>query len=151
MLVFYVTTQEEQLQIPADLVEQLTRVDDGTDKGMILGCFDDSENIDFKLIYSDGTKKKNGKHASISESMLVTDSPKGFYKFYIQSNKWKKKRKERLKADDFRCARCGAEKNVQVHHLNYDHVGNEDVENDLITLCRKCHADIHGKVDCEGE
>lgn len=28
---------------------------------------------------------------------------------------------------------------LQVHHVNYDHVGNEDVYNDLITLCKYCH------------
>ena len=31
---------------------------------------------------------------------------------------------------------------LQVHHLNYDHVGNEDVYNDLITLCKYCHQSI---------
>ena len=31
---------------------------------------------------------------------------------------------------------------LQVHHLSYDHVGDEDVYNDLITLCKYCHQSI---------
>ena len=35
---------------------------------------------------------------------------------------------------------------MQVHHLNYDRLGNEDIYTDLITLCEFCHADLeHGK------
>ena len=40
-----------------------------------------------------------------------------------------------------------------VHHYNYDRVGKERVgmdpealeENDLIALCRQCHADLHAE------
>jgi predicted HNH restriction endonuclease len=40
-----------------------------------------------------------------------------------------------------------------VHHYNYDRVGKEQIgmepepseENDLIALCRECHADLHAE------
>lgn len=152
MLVFNVLTLDKSVpdgvirfQIPVDFAEKLVKADNNTEKGMILGCFDDADNVDFKLIWPDKESKKNGLSPSISESMENVDHPDGFYDFYIKSKKWRGKRIERLKIDDFRCARCGSEINLQVHHLNYENLGNEDVENDLVTLCRKCHAELHGK------
>ena len=44
--------------------------------------------------------------------------------------------------DGFKCARCGYPKALQVHHLNYNNIYHEDVANDLITLCKKCHEKI---------
>ena len=149
MIVVNVTTFEKRFQIPIDLVEQFLRADDGTEKGMILGCFDTCDVPEFKLTYSDGKSKKNGNHASISESLDDVEHPSGFYDFYIHSKKWQQKRVERLRLDDFKCKRCGSAKNVQVHHTNYKRVGMEDVDNDLVTLCRKCHAEIHGVEDEE--
>lgn len=61
---------------------------------------------------------------------------------YLQSKEWQSKRIERLRMDDFKCCRCGSPHNVQVHHTNYSNLGNEDVYNDLITLCDTCHESI---------
>ena len=61
---------------------------------------------------------------------------------YLQSKEWQQKRLQRLCMDDFRCCRCGSIRNVQVHHLTYANIGNEDVANDLITLCDSCHVAI---------
>ncbi len=69
------------------------------------------------------------------------------YEAYLQTPEWQMKRLERLKMDDFRCARCGADKNVSVlhiHHTSYERWPyNEDVANDLITLCDRCHRRLH--------
>lgn len=46
-----------------------------------------------------------------------------------------------------RCMKCGYEPwkpCLQLHHLNYDHVGHETLE-DVILLCPKCHTAAHGK------
>ena len=56
-----------------------------------------------------------------------------------------KKRTERLKIDNFKCAVCGRPMDLQVHHLNYDNVGHENVYTDLITLCKFCHTDIENE------
>ena len=62
------------------------------------------------------------------------------YKEYLLSPEWQKVRTQRLKIDDFRCARCGSCEHLEVHHLNYRRKGKEDVRRDLVTLCRDCHA-----------
>ena len=64
------------------------------------------------------------------------------YLDYLQSSKWLEKRIERLKMDNFRCCRCGSPHDVQVHHLTYKNIGNENVYEDLITLCDSCHESI---------
>lgn len=55
------------------------------------------------------------------------------------------KKYEVLKRDDYECQICGNKSNLIIHHK--DHSGqsnnpNNDVDN-LITLCRKCHINIH--------
>lgn len=65
------------------------------------------------------------------------------YHEYLQSEEWKQKREKRKCADLYECAICGSQTALNVHHLNYDNVGNEDIETDLITLCHKCHAMLH--------
>lgn len=61
---------------------------------------------------------------------------------YLQSKEWQQKRLERLRIDDFKCCRCGSPRQIQVHHLSYKSLGHEDVHNDLITLCEKCHLSV---------
>ena len=36
--------------------------------------------------------------------------------------------------------------NLQVHHLNYERVGNER-DDDLILLCHRCHEGVHKQID----
>lgn len=67
------------------------------------------------------------------------------YSVYLQSPEWQKKRTERLKIDNFKCAVCGRPMDLQVHHLNYDNVGHENIYTDLITLCKYCHTDIENE------
>lgn len=67
------------------------------------------------------------------------------YKEYLMSPEWQKKRSERLRLDQYKCQKCGRPMDLQVHHLNYDHVGNENIYIDLITLCKYCHRDLEGQ------
>lgn len=64
------------------------------------------------------------------------------YESYLRSPEWQKKRAERLRIDQYKCQKCGRPIDLQVHHLNYDNIGNEDVYADLITLCKYCHKEI---------
>ena len=66
---------------------------------------------------------------------------------YIHSEDWQKQRIKRLKIDNFACVQCGSPLNLQVHHLTYDRLGNENIETDLITLCRYCHERIEREKD----
>lgn len=60
------------------------------------------------------------------------------YGQYMQSKEWSHKRLLRLKVDYFRCRTCWNTEDLEVHHLTYERLGNEEVS-DLITLCKYCH------------
>ena len=65
---------------------------------------------------------------------------------YMRSKEWQNKRLERLRIDDFKCCKCGSPHNIQVHHTSYINLGCEDVFNDLVTLCDRCHESIEKEV-----
>ncbi len=51
-----------------------------------------------------------------------------------------------LERDGWRCRKCGALENLQVHHqLRRSHQGNDSLEN-LVTLCAYCHIEEHGQL-----
>ena len=60
------------------------------------------------------------------------------YASYIGSPAWRTKRRERLALDKGRCVVCGA-RAVNVHHLTYRNLGNEDARRELVSVCRVCH------------
>ena len=64
------------------------------------------------------------------------------YHEYMESDEWKAVRGKRMKLDHFQCTMCGTAKNLTVHHITYDRLGREDMD-DLITLCKGCHAKVH--------
>lgn len=63
------------------------------------------------------------------------------YRLYLQSEEWKKKRNQVIERDNGFCRRC-SNKGTDVHHLHYNNIYNEDL-NDLILLCRSCHEKEH--------
>lgn len=65
------------------------------------------------------------------------------YGQYLRSPAWQAKRTERLRIDGFRCMKCRTSKRLEVHHLTYDRLGDEDVHRDLATLCHDDHAALH--------
>lgn len=69
-----------------------------------------------------------------------------FYERYIRSPAWQKKRRQRM-AIDRQCVMCHKPlwliEDVQIHHIHYKNLGNEDVMNDICTLCGECHIKIH--------
>lgn len=60
------------------------------------------------------------------------------YRKYIQSEAWQRKREEVIRRDGGKCVLCDSTECLEVHHRNYDRLGNEDLA-DLTTLCRECH------------
>ena len=64
------------------------------------------------------------------------------YHDYLQTAEWARLR-ERVKQRDRVCQGCLAAPIENVHHRTYDHVKNEFAF-ELIGLCRKCHARLHG-------
>ena len=67
------------------------------------------------------------------------------YKNYLNSSDWKLKRKAKL-ATTRRCAICGSEENIDIHHLIYKDLFNVE-RKDLRVLCRRCHFLTHDLFD----
>ena len=66
------------------------------------------------------------------------------YQAYLNSNEWQETRQRIFKRDNFRCVLCGCSKNLQVHHITYENLG-EEKDADLVTFCDKCHNSIHSR------
>jgi len=67
------------------------------------------------------------------------------YLLYIQSLAWFNMRRARIDLDGGMCFICNLRPDdscLNVHHLTYERVGHEDFQ-DLITLCIRCHKEIH--------
>ena len=62
------------------------------------------------------------------------------YQTYLRSPEWEAKRKEKLESCQYKCECEGGchRQATQIHHLHYDTLGNEDLQ-DLQALCAKCH------------
>lgn len=65
------------------------------------------------------------------------------YREYLKTEHWQEVRKARLSVDKYRCYLCGTSKRLNVHHLRYDNLGDENVRKDLISLCLHCHLMLH--------
>jgi 5-methylcytosine-specific restriction endonuclease McrA len=65
------------------------------------------------------------------------------YKNYILSKHWRKKRKRKLREQNYQCQNCKTKENLQVHHKHYRTLFNEKLS-DLVVLCKTCHEEVHG-------
>jgi 5-methylcytosine-specific restriction endonuclease McrA len=67
-----------------------------------------------------------------------------YFAFY-KDERWKAKRIEILKRDNFKCRCCEAKTNLHVHHLHYswDRKPWEYNNKALVTLCKECHERFH--------
>ena len=63
------------------------------------------------------------------------------YHKYINSKRWERRRRRYYGRNPNVCKVCGA-KDIQLHHLTYERLGNERDE-DLIPLCRQHHSLFH--------
>jgi 5-methylcytosine-specific restriction endonuclease McrA len=68
------------------------------------------------------------------------------YQTYLNSEKWKAKRREVLKRANYLCERCKEAQATQIHHKTYDRIFRERL-NDLQAVCGPCHMEIHGIED----
>ena len=51
-----------------------------------------------------------------------------------------------LRRDGWRCQLCGTMSNLEVHHKEFRSHSGDDSEQNLITICRKCHQLVHGEL-----
>lgn len=68
------------------------------------------------------------------------------YSEFLQSDYWLQVREWIIERDNHTCQHCGTSYYLQVHHLTYEHHGKEHLHpEDLITLCRSCHEQVHSE------
>ncbi len=64
----------------------------------------------------------------------------------MASEKWQQKKQERIDIDKG-CVMCKRPleriRKINVHHVTYERLGNENVLADLCTLCGSCHIKLH--------
>jgi 5-methylcytosine-specific restriction endonuclease McrA len=63
----------------------------------------------------------------------------------LDRSAYEKLRQQVLRRDGWRCQSCGAISNLEVHHQQFRSRAGADSEQNLITLCTKCHTAIHDK------
>jgi hypothetical protein len=74
------------------------------------------------------------------------------YAEYLLSPEWIKIRRLVKNRDHKQCVWCGAKRALRVHHLTYEHIYKElEFLDDLVTICKNCHAWIHEKHDSPQE
>ncbi len=61
---------------------------------------------------------------------------------YLQSTEWRTLRNQVFTRDNHTCQSCGSQSSLNCHHIMYDRLGAEELE-DLITLCKNCHTALH--------
>lgn len=83
--------------------------------------------------------------AFIDTFKLLKSYKKSNLRVYYLSKHWRKIRKEVLVRDDYRCQICNSNKELQVHHLHYENNLENTKHYQLITVCSKCHKQLHKK------
>jgi hypothetical protein len=71
-----------------------------------------------------------------------------WYNKYLQSTEWRVRRDLVMARAEGVCEGCRSRPAVQVHHLTYDHVGNEFLW-ELAAVCNQCHDRAHEQGDKE--
>lgn len=71
-----------------------------------------------------------------------------WYNKYLQSTEWRVRRDLVMARCEGVCEGCRSRPAVQVHHLTYDHVGNEFLW-ELAAVCTPCHERAHEDADKE--
>jgi len=64
------------------------------------------------------------------------------YEEYMQSREWQISLELLLCEHGKKCDLCPRTYELQVHHLNYERLGCERIE-DVMVLCVRCHNDLH--------
>ena len=70
------------------------------------------------------------KHAQIK---LDQESYRQFWRHILDRDRW-------------RCQSCGAPRNLQVHHITWRSKLGNDCDENVITLCARCHANVHKRL-----
>jgi len=61
----------------------------------------------------------------------------------LDSRRYRALHSQILQRDGWRCQSCGSMQNLLVHHALFRSHSGADVEDNLITLCANCRAQVH--------
>lgn len=65
-----------------------------------------------------------------------------WYNSYLKTPQWQRKRRAVIDRCGGICEGCRINKVFQIHHLTYDHAGDEFLW-ELVGVCRMCHSRLH--------
>lgn len=68
------------------------------------------------------------------------------YRRYLASREWALLKEAVRRRSDGRCERCRHGEYEETHHVTYERIGNERLE-DLMAVCSLCHKFLSGKTD----
>lgn len=86
--------------------------------------------------------KRKGREAQKEKASEEKEKFFDWYGQYLSSPEWKSKRQKVLERAGWLCEGCRSCRPTQVHHLTYEHVGNELLY-ELVALCDSCHDLAH--------
>ena len=66
------------------------------------------------------------------------------YSEYLKTDHWKKLAEETKRLAGYRCAVCNADGELHAHHRTYER-NVDELQSDLVCLCKDCHEMFHGK------
>lgn len=67
------------------------------------------------------------------------------YKEFLKTEEWKQIAQMVKERDGHKCVICGSTENLNAHHIGYD--GDCLDENDIVTLCNRCHECLHDGIE----
>lgn len=67
------------------------------------------------------------------------------YPDYLLTRTWQDTRQIALQWYGFKCQHCDNDKRLHIHHETYERLG-EELMDDLIVLCKDCHAEYHDEL-----
>ena len=73
----------------------------------------------------------------------MTISPAKRPRIQLEPEAYQELCRQVLQRDSWRCQHCGNRTNLQVHHITLRSRSGDDVIENLITLCLKCHVQVH--------
>ena len=67
------------------------------------------------------------------------------YNEFLKTDEWKQVAQMVKERDGHKCVICGSTENLNAHHIGYD--GDCLDENDIVTLCNRCHECLHDGIE----
>ena len=67
------------------------------------------------------------------------------YNEFLKTEEWKQIAQMVKERDGHKCVICGSTENLNAHHIGYD--GDCLDENDIVTLCNRCHECLHDGIE----